>query len=217
MWLRKYILPPIIWLIYSVFRFSWRVNLHEPESLKESLKNNSPLIFAHFHGDEIVLLSLVKKYRIATISSQSKDGEIMNSFIHLLGGKTSRGSSTRGAVQALKGLIRLIKDEKRNCSFAVDGPKGPIYKVKPGVFETSRLVHAPIYLAGVYCDRAFHFPKSWNKTYFPKLFAKIDIVWTGPLGPITKDIDPRNPDLAKDVEDQLFTNKKRAQELFAQR
>jgi lysophospholipid acyltransferase (LPLAT)-like uncharacterized protein len=217
MFLRKYLIPFIVWIIYKTFWLTWRMKVHEPDSMKRAFKNKEPFILAHFHGDEIVLLGLIGYYRIATISSQSKDGEIMNTLIHLVGGKTSRGSSTRGAVQALKGLIRLVRDEKMNCSFAVDGPKGPIYKVKPGVFETSRLLNAPIYVAGICCDRAFHFPKSWNKTYFPKPFAKIEVVWSGPIGPITKDEDPRSPALAENTENELFQAKRRAQELFAQR
>jgi lysophospholipid acyltransferase (LPLAT)-like uncharacterized protein len=217
MFLRKYVFPIIIWIIYRTFWLTWRIKIHEPESFKKALKDRNPFILGHFHGDEIVLLCLIGRYRIATISSQSKDGEMMNTLIHLVGGKTSRGSSTRGAVQALKGLIRLVKDQKMNCSFAVDGPKGPIYKVKPGIFETSRLIHAPIYVSGICCDRAYHFPKSWNKTYLPKLFAKIEIVWSGPIGPISKDMDPRSPELAETTEKELFAAQKRAQELFAQR
>lgn len=217
MLLRKYLIPFIVWVIYRTLWLTWRIRIHEPENMKADFNNHRPFILGHFHGDEIVLLGLIGYYRIATISSQSKDGEIMNTLIHLVGGLTSRGSSTRGAVQALKGLIRLVKENKRNCSFAVDGPKGPIYKVKPGVFETSRLLNAPIYVAGIYCNRAFHFPKSWNKTYLPKPFARIEIVWSGPLGPISKDIDPRSAELAERTEEVLFSARKRAQELFAQR
>ncbi|MBN8535649.1 MAG: DUF374 domain-containing protein [Deltaproteobacteria bacterium] len=217
MLLRKYILPVIIWIIYRAFWVTWKIRIHEPEALKYSLHNKEPFILGHFHGDEIVLLSLIGYYRIATISSQSKDGEIMNTLVHLVGGKTSRGSSTRGAVQALKGLIRLMKEQHRNCSFAVDGPKGPLHKVKPGIFETSRLMKAPIFVSGIYCNNAFHFPKSWNKTYLPKPFAKIEIVWSGPIGPISKDMDPRSQELAESAEKALFQAQKMAQELFAQR
>lgn len=217
MFLRKFLLPLLIFLIYRFFSFTWRVRIHEPDSMKKALVEKEPIILAHFHGDEIVLLDWIGHYRVATITSQSKDGEIMNSLVRLVGGLTSRGSSTRGAVQALKGLIKIIKEKKRNCSFAVDGPKGPIYKVKPGVFETSRLINAPIYVAGIHCDRAFLFPKSWNKTYLPKLFSKIEIVWSGPIGPITKEIDPRSEELANSTEKLLLEAKYLAQDLFAQR
>ncbi len=173
--------------------------MDEPEALLEALRQKKSFILAHWHGDEIPLVQFAGRYRIATIVSTSKDGEMMNTLFHLMGGKTTRGSSTRGAVNALKGLIRFSK-EGFNSSFAVDGPKGPIHQVKPGVFEVSRVLSSSgggsIFVAGVYCDRAWYFPRSWNKAYLPKPFAKIRIVWRGPFGPIHRDQDPRSSDLA---------------------
>lgn len=214
---RKYFLSTLIWLIYRSLCFTWRIRLHEPSHLKETLKNRSkPIIFAHFHGDEIALLQLIGRYRIATMSSKSKDGEMMNSIIHLFGGAASRGSSSRGAIEALRGLVKLIKTDGYNASMAVDGPRGPIYKVKPGVFEVSRLVDGYIYYGGVHCDRCFHFPKSWNKTFLPKPFAKIDILWVGPFGPYGKDQDPRDPQLLTAAETLLISARSKAKELFDQ-
>lgn len=182
--------------------------------MKKELLNKTPLALAHWHGDEIALLHLVKKYKIATITSTSNDGEMMDKLFHFLGGKTSRGSSTRGAVQALKGLCRLIKSG-RNCSFAVDGPKGPIYKAKPGVFEVSRLMGCPIFVGGVFCDKYVLFNKSWNQTYLPKPFAKIVVVWRGPIGPISKNQDPRSQDLALYLENELRAAKQQALKIIA--
>ncbi|WP_413559220.1 lysophospholipid acyltransferase family protein [Bdellovibrio sp. HCB209] len=211
---RKYILPIIVFVFYRTLSWTWRVRLSEPESLKKSLDNKNPVVLAHWHGDELALLSIVKRYRIATIASQSKDGELMATVLKWMGAKTSRGSSTRGGVQALKGLLRLVKDGG-NCSFAVDGPKGPLHKVKPGVFELSRMIHGPIYAAGVHVDRAIHFPRSWNKTYLPKPFAKVSIVWSEALPPVTKEQDPRNPDLALELEALLHATREQALNFIA--
>lgn len=203
LWFRKYVLGFIVWLFFKSLSMTWRVVVDEPESMKKSLQNKEPLIFAHWHGDEVALIYLVGRYRIATITSTSKDGEMMNTVIRLLGGATTRGSSTRGAINALKGLVRLVRDEKRNSSFAVDGPKGPIYQVKPGVFEVSRLMSSPIYAVGVACDRKWVFEKAWNKAYLPKPFAKIYMQWLGPIGPVTKELDPRSKELADQLADAL--------------
>ena len=203
LWFRKYILGFIVWLFFKTLSLTWRVTVDEPETMQSSLRNREPLIFAHWHGDEVALIYLIKRYRIATIASTSKDGEMMNTLIRLLGGVTTRGSSTRGAVNALKGLVRLVRDEKRNSSFAVDGPKGPIHQVKPGVFEVSRLMGSPIYAVGVSCSRKWVFEKSWNKAYLPKPFARIHMQWLGPVGPITREQDPRSPELSQTLADAL--------------
>jgi lysophospholipid acyltransferase (LPLAT)-like uncharacterized protein len=211
---RKYLLPIIVFVFYRTLSWTWRVRVIEPESLLTELKERKPFVLAHWHGDELVLLSLITRYRLATIASTSKDGELMATILKWLGVKLSRGSSTRGGVQALKGLLRLVKDGY-NCSFAVDGPKGPLHKVKPGVFELSRMISAPTYAAGVYCDRAIHFPKSWNKTYLPKPFAKIVVCWVGPMPPVPRDEDPRNPDLALELEGLLHHARQQAAKFIA--
>ncbi len=189
----------LVWLFFKALSSTWRVVIDEPEEMKKFIREKQPMIFGHWHGDEVALIYMVKRYRIATITSTSKDGEMMNTVIHLLGGVTTRGSSTRGAINALKGLIRLVRDQKRNASFAVDGPKGPIHVVKPGVFEFSRLTSNPIFAVGVACDRAWRFEKSWNKAYLPKPFAKIHMQWMGPLPSVTKDQDPRDPEFAENL------------------
>lgn len=200
---RKYFLGILVWVFFKTLSKTWKVVVEEPSEMKKAVADKEPMILAHWHGDEVALIYLVGRYKIATITSTSKDGEMMNTLIHLLGGKTSRGSSTRGGVNALKGLIRIVKKEKRHSSFAVDGPRGPIYQVKPGVFEFSRLMSAPIYCAGVACDRKWIFNKAWNKAYLPKPFAKIIIQWVGPFGPVTSDQDARSKELADQVKDAL--------------
>lgn len=102
--------------------------------MKDLLARRSPIILAHWHGDELLLLSLIRRYKVATIASTSVDGDLMASLVGLMNGKVVRGSSTRGGAGALKGLMRLVR-AGHNSSFAVDGPKGPIYKVKPGVLS----------------------------------------------------------------------------------
>jgi lysophospholipid acyltransferase (LPLAT)-like uncharacterized protein len=211
--LRGIVVGFLVWIIYRLISWSWRIQIHEPPQLIESTKNKTPFVLAHFHGDEIALLFLVKRYKLATMISTSKDGEMMNTIYTLLGGKTSRGSSTRGGVSALKGLIEICK-RGSSSNIAVDGPKGPIYEIKPGVFELSRLLKSEIFAGSAHCESAWRFPRSWNQTYFPKPFAKVTIYWTGPFGPITKADDPRSPELAKALQNQLFAARQQAANLF---
>jgi lysophospholipid acyltransferase (LPLAT)-like uncharacterized protein len=207
--LQKWLLGPLVWLIYRSLLLTWRVELKEPDILIRLLKDKRPVVFAHWHGDELVLISLVSRYRIATIASTSKDGEIMNTVLRMLGASTSRGSSTRGAVSALKGLLRLAKFG-HNVSFAVDGPKGPLHVVKPGVFELARVIRAPIFVAGVSVSHCWRFEKAWNKTYLPKPFAKILIEWDGPFINGEDIEDPRSEDLAKRLGAALHLGRDRA-------
>ena len=212
--LKGAILGIIVWIFYFVLSRTWKFTFVEPEELRLRLAAGKPVVFAHFHGDELVLLSTVKKYRIATLVSQSQDGEIMNTVVRLNGAKTTRGSSTRGSIGGLKALIQLCR-AGHNCCFAVDGPKGPIHEVKPGVFETARWIRGVIYACGVSVDRAWHFPKSWNQTFLPKPFAQIVILWQRLPIEINNETDPRASHLAILLKNQLFDARQQSVKLIA--
>jgi lysophospholipid acyltransferase (LPLAT)-like uncharacterized protein len=183
---RRHVLPWLVWFFYRLWTWTWRIECIEPESLKESKARGERLIFAHWHGDELCIVPMVTEYKIATMTSTSKDGQLIDFVIRRLGGATSHGSSTRGGVGALKGLVRLINEGFR-ASMAVDGPKGPLHKVKPGVFELSRLAKARIVPVGAATSRAIVFEKSWNKARLPKPFARVAIIFGEPWSAIGRE------------------------------
>lgn len=200
--MRKYVLPYLLFFVYSALRLTWRIRLVEPPEFREALASGEPMVLAHWHGDELGILYLLRRYRAAVMTSTSKDGELMNTVVGLFGARTSRGSSTRGGITALKGILKLAKEGWRP-SVAVDGPKGPYHKVKPGVFEISRMTGARIFPIRVVCDRAFVFEKSWNKSFLPKPFATLVVVWGPALPAVTREMDARDPQLALTLEQAL--------------
>ena len=211
--LRGIVFGFFIWLVYRALSLTWRIQIIEPPELKKDLAEKIPVILAHFHQDELALLALTPIYKIATMTSTSKDGEMMSTVLRLMGGAASRGSSTRGGANALKGLISLSR-KGANSSVAVDGPRGPIFEIKPGVFALSRLLKSSIYAGGVFCQQSWKFPKAWNQTYLPKPFSRIFIVWVKAFDCVTKDQDPRSEVLAKALKNQLFAARQQACNLF---
>lgn len=174
------ILSYLAFVFYKFLEWTWTVEVHESPELKKLLEENSTFVVAHWHGEELGIMHLLKRYHVACIISLSKDGEIVNNIVNLLGSKTVRGSSSRGAVGALKGIIRLARQGWRP-SVAVDGPRGPRHQVKPGVVEIARILKAPIVPISMGASRSKIFEKSWNKSELPKPFSKIHIYWGKPI------------------------------------
>lgn len=127
----------------------------------------------------------------------------MNRVLVWLGAATARGSSTRGGANAMRGLISHCRKNGNNVSFAVDGPKGPIHKVKPGVFEFSRLMQAPIFVASIGISRPWVFHRSWNKAVLPKPFSRVHVRIAEGMPVITRDQDAREVALAAQLEQML--------------
>jgi hypothetical protein len=209
---RKYFLPYIVYYLFKGLSSSWRKKIHEEVSIKD-LQKDSTLIFAHWHGDELCLMPLVSKFKLATMTSLSKDGQLVEFVIQKLGGVSSKGSSSRGAVSALKGLIRLMR-KGHPVSMAVDGPRGPIYKPKPGVFELAKLSKSIIIPVSSASSRSIFFHKSWNKTYLPKPFAKVIYYFGKPLSIDFLKEDPRNEKLANILTQSIDECKRNACDLI---
>ena len=71
-----FLIAPIYWLLTK----TWRIReLGPPQVLAKFVqtKDRAPCIFAHWHGDELVLVGYYAHRRLAVLSSLSKDGSIM--------------------------------------------------------------------------------------------------------------------------------------------
>lgn len=174
--LRK-IAPYVGFVLYSLLTVTWRKRYYEPESLKRRMKTGEPFVIAHWHHDEVGAIRLLKRYRACPMISQSKDGAFVARVAELMGSPVARGSSSRGGVQALKAIIRLSRAGWRP-SIAVDGPRGPIYKAKPGALEVAKVIRAPIYCLGIASDPVFISKKAWNRVAIPHFFARVIYRWS---------------------------------------
>ena len=87
-----------------------------------------------------------------------KDGELVAKFAASFGIKAVRGSSNRGGLEALVQLLRVTKKGGR-VAFAVDGPKGPKGKVKPGIIYLSQKLQVPILPYAAISDNYWEFVK----------------------------------------------------------
>ncbi|MEI6079575.1 MAG: lysophospholipid acyltransferase family protein [bacterium] len=166
------ILPYVIYILYRIYMMTVRYS--EPAMPKE-IKKSKKYIVAHFHQDELVLVKTRINSSFFVMTSTSTDGEMMTRFLSLLGYHCVRGSSTRGGSKALVEMIHTLKTSNYNAVLAVDGPRGPIYKVKKGALILAKQTGFPILPVGVEVSRAFHINSSWNKVIVPKPFSKVTI------------------------------------------
>src|ERR1039457_904343 len=109
LFLQKYIFPPIIAIFYWLWVHTWRFRILEHPEFKASFQNG-PVAFAHWHGDNLVLVRIGRKYRCASMASTSSDGELITRVLKIFGFGIARGSSNRSGVRALVGMIARVKE-----------------------------------------------------------------------------------------------------------
>lgn len=104
------------------------------------------------------------------MSSFHRDGIYTSQVIAKFGYSIARGSSSRGAVRALLEMKRHL-EQGRDVGFTADGPKGPVYQVKPGPVWLSQRTGVPIMPFHVQPEKYWEL-KSWDRFRVPKPFSR---------------------------------------------
>lgn len=163
----------LMWGMTLRYRF---VNRHYTD---DYLKNNKPVIFAIWHGEFATFLYAHRKLNAILIVSPSKDGNIIGNFLNSLGVRTTRGSSTREGLKALLTAARLMKKEKLFSCLTVDGPTGPRFEAKPGIFLLAHSSDIPIVPVRVSAESCFRL-STWDKQEIAYPFSKVRIIYGEP-------------------------------------
>jgi len=144
----------------------------------EFRRQNTPIIFVFWHGQLLPLVHYHRNEGIVVLVSEHSDGEYIAQVIHRHGFGTTRGSSTRGGVKGLKGIVRAARQGK-DLAFTPDGPKGPRHDFKMGALVAAQMTGLPVVPLSVGADRAWYL-KSWDRFMIPKPFARIRIRYGAP-------------------------------------
>jgi lysophospholipid acyltransferase (LPLAT)-like uncharacterized protein len=119
----------------------------------------------YFHG----------KFEPAVLISNSFDGELIARTIERLGFLTARGSSTRSGGSGLWSLAKAV-GRGNPAVFTADGPRGPVYKVKPGAIKLAQLTGYSIGIFYAHPQNAWLL-RSWDRFLIPKPFSRVAISW----------------------------------------
>jgi lysophospholipid acyltransferase (LPLAT)-like uncharacterized protein len=115
------------------------------------------------------------RFQPAVLISRSFDGELIARTIERLGFLTARGSSTRSGGSGLFALAKAV-GRGNPAVFTADGPRGPIYKVKPGAIKLAQLTGYAIGIFYAHPEKAWQL-RSWDRFLIPKPFSRVAISW----------------------------------------
>ena len=160
--------------LYRLWSWTWRVERID-HGLFESTLAEGPAVVAIWHADQMSLLALHARDDIAGLASQSKDGQWLASVIAHLGYRVFRGSTSRGALGALRTAMWLI-DKGISPALAVDGPRGPCGKPQPGAIGLAQKTQRPVLFIACHAHPAIRLG-SWDRFTVPLPGARLRIAY----------------------------------------
>lgn len=125
-----------------------------------------PSILAFWHGRMVMMPFAYRGPGACIMNSRHRDGRLISHAIHLLGIEVVRGSSTRGWVGGMKGLL-AAHARGRDLVIVPDGPRGPRCRAKSGAVQLARATGAPIFPVAYGASRSRTLSRSWDWLCIP--------------------------------------------------
>ena len=171
----------------------------------------TPCIYAMLHENQFCVHGLPDRGNVNILISNSLDGEIIARVCDKWGFQLCRGSSNRkGSVSGTLKMISKLKNGE-NIAIMVDGPRGPVHKVKSGAIVLAREANVPIIPVHWYSpDFTFvRFP-SWDKMTSPIGPCRLLNIYGEPI----YTDDKTDEQVAEEVRNSLLALEKSAPEKY---
>ena len=136
-------------------------------------------VMAFWHGRILPATFYFRRRGIVVITSENFDGEWIARIIERFGYGTARGSTSRGALKAMKQLVNEMK-AGRPAGFTLDGPRGPAGVAQAGAVWLASATGNP--LLPFHLEASSHWSlRSWDRTQIPKPFTTVALVVGEPV------------------------------------
>ncbi len=177
--------------------------------------NLKPCIYAMWHANQFLVHGLEDKANTSILVSNSIDGEVVARAVEKWGFKVVRGSAgKKGAVESTMQMLTRLKNGE--CvGIMVDGPHGPLHKVKNGAVKLAQMSGAPIVPAHWYSpQKTFINLPSWDKMKTPLGDCKILNLYGEPIYVNENATDEELSEAKENIRTQLLNLEAKAPEIY---
>jgi lysophospholipid acyltransferase (LPLAT)-like uncharacterized protein len=151
-------------------------------------RDDRPWILCFWHGDQFPLLCYRRRRPTVALVSHSPDGQLQSRALRVQGLLVERGSSSRGGARGLVAVVRRLA-QRQDAAFALDGPKGPRFFVRPGARAAARLSSGVLVPMGSAAPRGITLERAWDRFRIPLPFSRVAVRLGAPLPPTVSDVE----------------------------
>ena len=196
-------------LVIKVYSWTLKTTTHMHPELEKL--GREKVLYGFWEGRQLIVVPYLGAGNICVLIDASWVGKVLVKILRWFGFVTASGSSKRKGMQGMMTLIKKI-DEGCGAAFSLDGPRGPIYKSKPGILFLSQKTGYPISPVATSANRAWILKSTWCHYMIPKPFAKCYIGAGKPIydatkenGMTTEDVDRLVTEWTEEVDRRVKT------------
>jgi lysophospholipid acyltransferase (LPLAT)-like uncharacterized protein len=165
-------------LALRVLYLTLRVRLVDVDDVFARRRRGEAVLAAFWHEGICLLPLLVTRLRwpgaVNVLLSWHNDAEIAAQALRRLGIHSVRGSSRRGWVGGIRGLL-AARARGEDLAIVPDGPRGPRRQAKEGVVQLAHATGLPLLVIGA-AARPVRRLGSWDRMQVPAPFARVALV-----------------------------------------
>ena len=193
-----YTRPFILFVYYFVriYSMTFRLRVENENRWKDLRAQGTTVLLCAWHQQFFSAIHHFKtysKFNPGLMISQSRDGDLISGVANRTGWHTPRGSSSRGGKEAMGAMITHLKTHGFGAHI-LDGPQGPMGRVKAGVIKMALEADAVVIPFYTSAEHAWFF-NSWDRFMLPKPFSRVFITFG-------REIRLESPDHKDGFEDQ---------------
>ncbi len=168
----------IAWIMRGIGS-TLRFEIQDNADVFNTSRNNT--IWAFWHNSMFLIPWLHREWwghiPGTVLTSPSGDGQIIADICASFGIEASRGSSSKPE-KGMSALIALAEKARQGYDIGItpDGPRGPKYRVQPGVVKLAQLTGVPLIPVNISYTRAIRF-KTWDEFMIPLPFSTVTLVF----------------------------------------
>lgn len=168
------------WLL-RLLVLTLRLSVENPELLRGRV-SSEPYIFAFWHNRLLLMPIIWNRFlnvrgarpQGMSLTSTSRDGELVALFLARFGVGAIRGSATRRGAGSLREMAGWLK-RGHDIGITPDGSRGPIYEIKPGLVLLAQLSKRPIIPLSFAYSSAWRL-RTWDRFFIPKPFSRVTLL-----------------------------------------
>ena len=166
------------WLL-RLYAVTLRMAVEDRCGFTDRSKNHPPLIWCIWHSR--IAGTLMARRRIfrwregVVLTSASHDGAALAAVARVMGLQSVRGSSSRRGSTALREMVRAA-GRGLDVSVTPDGPRGPRYRLSPGLVKLAQVTGSSVMGVHVHYSRAIRL-KTWDRFAVPLPFSRLTIIF----------------------------------------
>ena len=165
------LIPPLVYLLMRIIWFTSAKKFHFISPVGDEQH-----VCVCWHGELLMspqaYRKVHKKHKASAIISSHFDGSLIASTLNLLGIRSLRGSSSKGAKQVLLQAFKSIKSGEE-VLITPDGPRGPRHHMSDGAIGIALKSKLPVFVMSYKAEKYWQL-NSWDKFVIPKPFTKVD-------------------------------------------